>query len=89
MLTDRFSQLFGRLLSRWAKHQQAPRDPASVTELAAARIELDDARSDLAAERSLLLNDRVPTRIEAPRVAVSNEGLRRLRVAGIGLDTNS
>ena len=88
MLTERFSRLFGRLLTRWAKYQDAPRDPASVTELAAARMELDDVRSEIATERELLLVNSAPVRIEPPRVAVSDEGLRRLRVAGIGLDSN-
>ncbi|MDJ0924024.1 MAG: hypothetical protein QNJ77_05635 [Acidimicrobiia bacterium] len=88
MLTDRFSRLFGRLLSRWVKYQDAPRDPARVTELAAARIELDEVRSEIAGERELLLVHAAPVRSDAPRVAVSDEGLRRLRVAGIGLDTN-
>lgn len=87
MITERFSWLFGRLLARWAKYQDAPRDPARVTELAAARMELDEVRSDIATERVLIAGSPSP-RVEAPRVAVSDEGLRRLRVAGIGLDSN-
>ena len=87
MLTERFSRLFGRLLTRWAKYQDAPRDPARVTELAAARVALDEVRSDIATERAVVVSAPHVGK-EPPRVAVSDDGLRRLRVAGIGLDSN-
>lgn len=89
MITDTFSRLFGSLLARWAKYQNAPRDPERVRELAAARVEMDDVRNEIAVERELVMAATAPVRAEPPRVAVSDEGLRRLRVAGIGLDTNS
>lgn len=87
MITDRFSRLFDRLLTRWAAYQDAPRDPARVTELASARARLDDVRRDISTERTLVMAGASP-RVEAPRVAISESDLSRLRVAGIGLDSN-
>jgi hypothetical protein len=88
MITDRFSRLFDRLLTRWAVYQDAPRDPARVVELAAARIDLDDARNDIATERDLVMATAAP-RVEAPRVAISEDALNRLRVAAVGVDSMS
>ena len=87
MLTDRFSRLFGRLLSRWVAYQDAPRDPSRVTELAAARLALDDARSEIARERGHLVA--ASPVAEGLRVAVSPAELDRLRVASIGFDANA
>ena len=84
MLTDRFSRLFGRLVTRWIRYQDAPRDPNRVTELAAARMALDDARKDIADERTIITNE-TPI-VEPRRVAVSDLGLHKLKLAGIGLD---
>ncbi len=87
MLTERFSRLFGRLLDRWLEYQDAPRDPARVTELAAARVALDEVRSEIRTERLELSNQ---TRATAgPRVAISDSELSRLRVAAIGLEGSS
>jgi hypothetical protein len=87
MISDRFTRLFDRLLARWTVYQDAPRDPARVTELAAARARLDDVRRDIATERTFVMAGASP-RVEAPRVAISESDLSRLRVAGIGLDSN-
>lgn len=87
MLTDRFSRLFGRLLNRWVEYQEAPREPARVTELAAARIALDDVRSEIGLERRELVTSAAVS--AGPRVAVSAAELGRLRVAGIGLEGSS
>jgi hypothetical protein len=84
MLTERFSRLFGRLLNRWVDYQDAPRDPVRVVELAAARMALDDVRSDIAAERRELVS--AGSVVEGPRVAVSPAELSRLRVAGLGFE---
>ncbi len=84
MLTDRFSRLLGRLLTRWVEYQDAPRDPGHVTELAAVRVALDDVRSEIAVERRELVA--AATVVEGPRVAVSPADLGRRRVAGIGLE---
>ena len=84
MLTDRFSRLFGLLLKRWVDYQDAPRDPARVTELAAARVAPDQVRADITDERRELIA--VAPVNAGPRVAVSTADLNRLRVAGIGLE---
>ena len=88
MITERFSQLFSRLLSRWAQYQDAPRDPQRATELAAVRIDLDEVRQEIAHERTLCSVAPAPQR-SAPRVAVSESDLRKLRIAAIGVDGNS
>ena len=88
MLTERFSRLFGRLLTRWVHYQDAPRDPARVTELAAARIALDEVRSDIAGERDNIAWTDAP-RTGASRVAISDSDLSRLRVAAIGVDSTA
>lgn len=88
MITDRFSRLFERLLARWADFQDVPRDPARVPELAAARVALDEIRREVATERTPVLAGIGP-RVEAPRVAISESDLSRLRVAAIGLDGSS
>ena len=88
MITERFSRLFGRLLTRWATYQDAPRDPVLVTDLAAARSTLDEVRSDIAIERVAISSPTPPHR-DYPRVAVSEEDLDRLRVAGLGYVGNS
>ncbi len=82
MLTERFSRLFTRLLDRWLDYQDAPRNPERVVELAAARTALDEVRTEIAAERHDLVTS---TRAAGgPGVAVSDDDLNRLRVAGIG-----
>ena len=88
MITERFSQLFSRLLSRWVQYQDAPRDPHRATELAAARISLDEVRHEIAEERMLCSVAPAP-QLSAPRVAVSESDLRKLRIAAIGVDGNS
>lgn len=84
MLTDRFTRLFDRLMGRWIRYQDAPRDPARIVELATARSELDAVRNEMALERTVVTSQTSIT--EAPRVAVSDLGLRKLKLAGIGLD---
>lgn len=88
MLTERFSRLFSRLLARWTSYQDAPREPARATELAASRIALDEVRSEIAEERAGIC---VPAAMatETPRVAISDADLSRLRVATVGLDSNA
>ena len=85
MITERFSKLFGRLLSRWAQYQDAPRDPQRVTDLAAARVALDEVRNEIADERTLCAVAAAP-HADAPRVAISDSDLLKLRVAAIGFD---
>jgi len=88
MITERFSRLFSRLLTRWVHYQDAPRDPARVTELAAARSDLDEIRTEIAIERTLIST--APRVHEDPsRVAISDADLLRLRVSAIGVDGNS
>lgn len=88
MLTERFSRLFSGLLIRWGQYEDIPRDPARVTDLAAARSALDEVRSEIAGERAKIWNQ-APVGHEGPRVAISAADLDRLRVAGIGFVGNS
>ncbi len=88
MLTERFSRLFSRLVVRWSQYQSAPRDPARVTDLAAARIALDEVRSEIAQERARITVVH-PTYEVSSKVAVSDADLLKLRVAAIGLDGRS
>ena len=88
MITERFSQLFNLLLARWTRYQDAPRNPALVTDLAAARVALDEVRSDIAVERSLISVGH-SAGDAGPRVAVSDSDLRKLRVSAIGIDGNA
>lgn len=85
MLTERFNTLWRRLIERWLTYQQTPRSPELVTELAAARIALDEARTDIAGERGRIEMSHRSV-VEPPRVAVSEGDLGKLRVAGIGVD---
>jgi len=49
-----FDKLFGKLVNRWERYDDAPRTPDRVTELAAARADLDDARAETADARERL-----------------------------------
>ena len=60
MISDRFDRAFARLLAAWTRHQDASRAVADVHELAAARIELEDARAEVAAARPPLPAPPVP-----------------------------
>ena len=84
MLTERFTRLFGRLLDRWVDYQEAPRDPARVTELAAARAALDEVRSEIRQENHR--SSEALRTAAGPRVAISDSDLSKLRVAAIGLE---
>ena len=55
MLTDRFEQLFRRLLRAFLRYDNTDRDPENVTELASARTDLDDLRHAIATEREVVL----------------------------------
>lgn len=85
MLSERFNRLWRLLLERWFAYQDAPRTPDQVTELAAARVDLDEVRAEIASERGRI-DVSPPSREEAPRVAMSEADLGRLRVAGAGVD---
>jgi hypothetical protein len=85
MLTERFNRLWTRLVTLWFAYEDVPRTPDDVVDLAAARVALDGIRSEIAVERSRLSATARPTNT-LPRVAVSEETLARLRVAGAGMD---
>jgi len=65
--------------------EDASRDPARVTELAAARVALAEVRSEIVTERARI-SQSVPAHPAERRVAVSDEDPRKLMRAGIGLD---
>ena len=82
MLPERFTRTFGRLLDRWVEYQDAPSDPDRVPELAAARIALDEVRSEIRAER---LELRTVAAADGPRVSLTRDDLARLRVNAFSL----
>ena len=51
MLSQRFEQLFRRLLTAFVRYDETPRRAANVVRLAVARAHLDDVRRDIALER--------------------------------------
>ncbi len=83
MLTHTFNRLFHSLVSRWNAYQEAPRDPARVVELAAARAALDDARSAIAAERGLVAPQPAPEGRYVWRSAVDPDTYRLLKLRGV------
>ena len=83
MLHPVVDRLFGTLLRRWHRYQDAPRDPGRVTELAAARIDLDDARLDIAEARDLHHPEAGrPERDEPRKISVDVDEYAALRVRG-------
>lgn len=74
-----FFQAFDNLVRRWFVYQDAPREPSRVVELAAARVRLDQARSEAAAARGAWAATHSEQRIPK-RTSVSDDDLARLRV---------
>ena len=81
MLTRRFERLFRRLVSTFIAYDNAPRTPYRVAELAAARTQLDQIRSDIAAERSVM--ERRQQANAFRKTAVSDHDLAVLRIQGM------
>jgi len=54
-----FDKLFGNLVSRWKRYDDAPRTPDRVIELASARADLDDARAQTADARERLFPSKI------------------------------
>lgn len=84
-LHERFSAVFRKLIGRWTHYQDAPRDPERVTELAQARADLDETRSEIAEVRDEYHPDwqreDAPQRSD-PRTSVTPEDLAKLRLRG-------
>lgn len=78
-----FESLFRKLLGRWEKYQDAPRDPHLVTELAAARADLDDTRIEIAKVRARFYPDVESTKPSRPGVAVDPDAYQRARMTGL------
>ena len=78
-----FEHLFRRLVGRWKKYQDAPRDPHLVTELAAARADLDDTRLEIAKVRKRLYSGERSTKPSRPGVAVDPAAYQRARMTGL------
>ncbi len=83
MLTETFNRLFHVLVSRWMAYQDAPREPARVVELATARAALDDARSEIAAERGRFAPQPAPQGRYVWRSAVDADAYRLLKLRGV------
>lgn len=83
MLTQTFNRLFHVLVSRWKAYQQAPRDPARVVELAAARAALDDARAAISTARGRLEPQPAPEGRYVWRSAVDPDTYRLLKLRGV------
>ena len=54
-MRPRFESLFRSLITAFVRYDDTPRDMDNVTQLAQARIRLDDARDDMASERDIVL----------------------------------
>ncbi len=79
-----FDRLFGKLLGRWHRYQDAPREPERVTDLASARAELDDTRAEIAEARARYHPEARPASPEsASRTALNPEEYALLRLRGI------
>lgn len=83
MLSDAFNGMFARLVGAFTRYHDTPRRPERVVALATARWELHLARASIASERQRLLTRPTGDSI-ARQTAVSEGGLARLRVRGIG-----
>ena len=84
MLHPVFDRLFGKLLGRWHRYQDAPRDPGRVTELAAARADLEDARSEVAEARAEYHPEPGPPERPEPRpIGVDVDKYEALRLRGV------
>ncbi len=83
MLTQTFNRLFHTLVARWKTYQEAPRDPERVAELAAARADLDDARSAIAAARGRFAPQPAPEGRYVWRSAVDADTFRLLKLRGV------
>ncbi len=84
MVHSVFDKVFANLLARWHRYQDAPRDPARVIELAAARADLDDSRRETAAARTRHHPEFGRVEPQPPRhIAVSDAAYQRLRVRGM------
>jgi len=84
MLTTRFERLFDGLVVRWKRYQATPRDPEGVPALAAARLDLDRARQEIATERASIEKWRAHmmlTRIAADERARHDQMLIRQSLA--------
>ena len=55
MLSERFDHLFRRLLAAFIRYDDTPRDTANVIRLAAARVELEGLRQEIADERDVMV----------------------------------
>ncbi|MDX1469092.1 MAG: hypothetical protein R3258_07100 [Acidimicrobiia bacterium] len=82
MLTTRFNTLFERLVHRFHGYHDVPRSPATVVQLASARIALDDTRAEIAAEREKIASRRLPSGPLA-RVSIPTSDLAVLDVQGM------
>ena len=84
VISARFNRAWNRLVPAFSRHQQAPRDPNDLSELAEARWNLEQARNETRAAR-IELGQRRPPVSEPPRkVAVSEEDQAKIRVHGLG-----
>lgn len=81
MLTQRFERLFQRLLVTFLAYDEAPRVVDRLPELAAARTDLDRARSQIADERRAI-HERTKRDRLVRKTAISDEDMAVLRVRG-------
>ncbi len=77
-----FERLFSKLIRRWKRYQDASRDYELVTELAARRAELDDARAEITAARKRLYPEPESSDQGRPGVDVDSLRYRRALLTG-------
>jgi hypothetical protein len=88
MISEKFDRLFTRLVDVFKRYHEAPRSPAQVAELGAARWDLELARKAIAEERQRVIAYYEPLPPIPRQVAMSDDELARLRVAGLGVLTS-
>ena len=88
MISKRFDWLFTRLVDKFKRYHDAPRSPAQVAELGSARWDLELARMAIAEERQRVMAYNETTPPIPRQVAMSDDELARLRVAGLGILTS-
>ena len=84
VLTAAFDRLFERLVRVFVHYHEVHRSPSNVPEIADARWDLELARAAIAVEREAIANRGATGSLMPRKVALSDDEVAELRVAGIG-----
>ena len=84
VLTAAFDRLFERLVRVFVHYHDVHRSPSNVPEIADARWDLELARAAIAVERDVITSRGATGSFMPRKVALSDDEVAELRVAGIG-----